>query len=106
MATNKAGLNKSDLRYLIASVVGAQIGSYNCKNSCMNLVRIETRTIEESLHLVRTLPFFIRYLKFFQAYDTDDFGTGGSIFYLGGGILLKTSAWFYFKNNYPLLNFI
>ncbi len=84
-------LNKSDVRYKIGSIVGAQISTFECKNACNTIIRIETNTAEESVHLIETIELFIDNLKYFQAYDIDDFTNGGSIFYIGGGLHLGTS---------------
>lgn len=83
--------NKSDVRYAVASNIGAQISSYVKKMSCNTLIRIQTASVEESLHLIETIQLFIGHLEYFQAFDIDDFGNGGSVFYIGGGLHLGTS---------------
>lgn len=96
-------LNKSDVRYKIASIVGAQISSFECKNACNTIIRIETNTAEESVHLIETIELFTDSLKYFQAYDVDDFATDGSIFYLGGNLSLGNYAMMYLLTSYPSL---
>ncbi len=96
-------LNKSDVRYTIASVVGAQISSFECKNSCKTIIRIQTGSAEESVKLIDTIKLFIEDLKYFQAYDVDDFATDGSICYLGGNLTLGSYAMLYLLTSYPSL---
>lgn len=88
-------VNKSDVRYTIASTIGAQISSYEKKIGCNTLIRIQTESVQESIHLIETIQLFMDHLEYFQVFDVDDFGNGGSIFYIGGGLHLGTSFCMY-----------
>ena len=76
---------KSDLRYFIAEKIGDSLSSFTCLQSCTDgSLRIRTENVDDSLAVIEGICDLDGTLRYFQAYDLDDFGQGGSIFIVGG----------------------